>query len=399
MSDEADRHIEALMAEDDSIAEKAAALGRGALQGATLGFGDELAGVWHGLTGSLYPGAPSFGSQYTQGRDAERQANAAAEAKHPWLYGTGQVGGGLAPVLATGGMSALPVAMAEGAISGVGSSDASSPEQLLRDAGSGLLVGTALGGVGAGLGKAFSRLGSKAAQKASAAAARADEIAAQEVAALEHNAARRLGGETQKGFRTMEFFQHFFEMLTPAQQAAYKAKLLQSGEGQKLIQSIADNYLESAPQQLSKIAGKKAALEALAKARPQTIAERAAELKKPSIMKDIGSLVKSYREGPAAAMATHAIGLPGLEAAAGLAFSRTRMGKAIANRVNRPGNQIATWNALKALAEAGKPAARFAPAALVPAEAAAMIPAAVTPPAKTWSNPEDAAIDALLSGK
>lgn len=68
---------------------KLEALGRGALQGATLGHGDELVG---GITGLLQAGAnafdpngPSVSDAYKFSRDSEREKNAAAAAAHPAL--------------------------------------------------------------------------------------------------------------------------------------------------------------------------------------------------------------------------------------------------------------------------------------------------------------------------
>src|SRR6185312_13019583 len=71
----------------DEFMRGAKALGRGAAQGATLGFGDELAGAYNAASTSpaewlyakLHPGEPappSFQDRYAQGRDEARALNA-----------------------------------------------------------------------------------------------------------------------------------------------------------------------------------------------------------------------------------------------------------------------------------------------------------------------------------
>lgn len=64
------------------------ALGRGAAQGVTLGFADEIAGAGSAITGG----------GYQAGRDAYRRSDAEAEAAHPWMYGGGKLVGNVAGV-------------------------------------------------------------------------------------------------------------------------------------------------------------------------------------------------------------------------------------------------------------------------------------------------------------
>src|SRR5580692_1031750 len=83
------------------------ALGRGAVQGATFGFGDEIAGAVQSIFGS---------KTYQQARDEARANNAAAQAAHPNFYGAGELGGGLATSVVPGlgvakGASALKVGL------------------------------------------------------------------------------------------------------------------------------------------------------------------------------------------------------------------------------------------------------------------------------------------------
>lgn len=137
-------------AEDYDPAE---AFGRGALQGITLGFSDELAGlVDAGFTAKTY----------AQGRDESRRANRDASKQNPFAYGAGEIAGSVAiPGLGVGGAAgklglrgagAIAAAGAvEGAVQGVGMADGGVSESIR-----GALIGGLTGGVAAGVaGKAF----------------------------------------------------------------------------------------------------------------------------------------------------------------------------------------------------------------------------------------------------
>jgi hypothetical protein len=93
---------------------------RGLKQGVTFGFGDELTGL----------AESAFSDKtYKQSRDEARANDAAAEEAHPVLYGGGELGGGLATTLATGGLAGgaaagLRGAALAGAAYGAGSSEA-----------------------------------------------------------------------------------------------------------------------------------------------------------------------------------------------------------------------------------------------------------------------------------
>jgi hypothetical protein len=82
-------------------------LARGAGQGATLGFGDEInAGVQAlGIKALGQTGAQkSLGQLYKENRDTFRRENEAAKAAHPYVYGAGQIAGGAPLALASGGL-------------------------------------------------------------------------------------------------------------------------------------------------------------------------------------------------------------------------------------------------------------------------------------------------------
>lgn len=122
------------------------ALGRGALQGGTAGFADELTGLVGG----------------DKSEQDSRDRNLVTESQHPLAYGAGKAIGSLVPMslagLATGGLgaAAIPLAMgATGAAESLGEGQGRSPSEAAVDAAKMFTLDTALGGLGAGAGKAL----------------------------------------------------------------------------------------------------------------------------------------------------------------------------------------------------------------------------------------------------
>lgn len=98
---------------------------RGAAQGASLGFSDELTGALESTAGSLGL-VPD--KTYEQSRDEARANNQAAQKANPVTYGAGEIGGGLASSFALPGAAATMggralQAGATGAIMGYGVTD------------------------------------------------------------------------------------------------------------------------------------------------------------------------------------------------------------------------------------------------------------------------------------
>lgn len=75
-------------------------LGRGALQGATFGFSDEIYGAGAGAYDKLF-GSGDFTGTYAKERDAVRAANKTAQEANPGSYFAGELGGGLALPMGT----------------------------------------------------------------------------------------------------------------------------------------------------------------------------------------------------------------------------------------------------------------------------------------------------------
>lgn len=74
---------------------QAESLGRGALQGATFGFSDEIYGGAKGLY-DKFLGSGDFSGTYAKERDAVRAANDRAQEANPTSYFAGEIGGGIA---------------------------------------------------------------------------------------------------------------------------------------------------------------------------------------------------------------------------------------------------------------------------------------------------------------
>lgn len=323
---------------------------RGVGQGATMGWADEMAGAADALPAllTMNPTGPA----YTKGRDEARLLNEAAHRANSKTYTTGEIAGGLPYSLLK---NAPLLNMAIGATQGAGYN--SDPRRLLGDMSLGASGGAIGGEAARAVGKGASALRVAATRRGTQAAERAAQQATDEVTHEVGQLSSSYGGEAQKGHRYVENIRRLEQSLTPEQKAVYD-QVKQTGAIDRLEHQLADSTLSSIPGQAEKIAEKKAAFEAAQSALPQTIAARTQELSKPSLLKDAVSLTKSYGEP----LIANAIGGP----AAGLMFGRTRMGKAIMNRVTRPGNQIALYKTLEAMAALpGSPGGELARNALM----------------------------------
>lgn len=155
---------------------------RGASQGLSMGFGDEIYGGGSAAIQSLLESlkmakddGKSFSEKYTDERDEVRKNNAAAQEANPWTYGAADLAGSIAPMVVTGGsglvgkgltkaglefaakeggkvglekalaggsLKALTaLGFAEGAVQGLGRSDATDAKGIATD----VAIGTGLG--------------------------------------------------------------------------------------------------------------------------------------------------------------------------------------------------------------------------------------------------------------
>jgi hypothetical protein len=132
---------------------------RGAAQGASMGFADEITGALESATSD---------KSYQQARDESRTAYKAAEESNPKTYLGGEFGGAAATALIPGlGAVTIPKMAVQGALYGLGTSegdlttkDDAGLYQAMKDTAIGGAVGGAAGALGKGVSKLFSK-GSK----------------------------------------------------------------------------------------------------------------------------------------------------------------------------------------------------------------------------------------------
>jgi hypothetical protein len=354
---------------------------RGGLQGLTLGWGDEAAGAISAALPAFLRNkvddeavgqGETWRERYQHARDYYRARNKAAEEANPGTYLAGEVVGGTAPLLATGGGGAAAkaagggvrlapalAAAGQGVVAGAGYSDARDLTQNAKDAALGGALGAGGSVVSQKVGGLLSRIGSRAGAKEAAAAARAGAQAAEDVAAPIASARGELGAEVQKGSRYVENLMRLQESMTPEQRALYQ-ELVDKGIVPDLQRAVAGSTLERLPGQAATIAEKGATLEALQSAAPQAVKDRAAQLMQPQFGKDAASFLKSYAEPLVAAYGANKVAewvgadpeqRAGAAAVAGIVFGRTRAGKALWNRLNRPGNQMSIQQAVQVAVE------------------------------------------------
>lgn len=171
-------------------------LGRGALQGATMGFADEISG---GIESALTD------KTYEQARDESRRNFKQASDSNPGMYTTGQIGGGLATALipglgaANGLRGAVGAGAAIGAATGLGNSEASDTQGKAVDTLTGLGIGAGGGALGYGVAKGAQKGLNFVTQKAAPAIEKMLPIGKKQNAAEIEAAAKALGIKATPG--------------------------------------------------------------------------------------------------------------------------------------------------------------------------------------------------------
>lgn len=353
---------------------------RGAVQGATLGWGDEAMGTYRAASTSLgdwlyeklHPEdpttSPSYIDRYVAGRDETRANNAAVKEAHPVAYGAGEFAGTI-PVLAAA-PATLPGMMVAGALSGAGESEATDLGQLALHSGGGALGGAVGYGVGKVASSALRGLSNKAATGAASAQAKAAELATKAKTAPVKAAEGAYGASRQAESRFIENLLRLeAEGKLPPQLAQELAALKASPLWQQAQEQLARNTMDALPGQLATTVAKRTEAEALRAALPGEIADETTRLLSPATMKDqvmarvkrygwpmVGSAVGSVLGGPAGA-AIGALGGAGMRPAA----------RAWMNMARHPSVAEPLWNAV------GGAASTAAKAAPVGATAAGMM--------------------------
>ncbi len=157
--------------EEESSVSPVESFTRGGLQGATLGFADELVGAGEtGLdvaTGKTEPSFEDLVKTYQKHRDESRSAFKKAEEANPLTYMGGQFTGGIAPVAASGGLGAgIQGAARLGGLAGAGTSDmdltgSDNVADKLKGLGSDIAIGGASGAALASIPAGISALKNK----------------------------------------------------------------------------------------------------------------------------------------------------------------------------------------------------------------------------------------------
>lgn len=222
---------------------KAEAVGRGFVQGGTMGWGDEIQG---GMESGINALAKAFGlahapeversnrdgtadtrSVYERSRDEERVKNARAEEDHSKLYGAGQFAGGMVIPggAGTGVLKQVGRAALEGAVNSLGEADEMSAEDAAYGAATGVGGYALFGGLGRGLRRWGARKGKllakQDAKEVAAAGIRPKDLADHATNETEQAAAQRAAGIGKKKWGFLPASTE--EIQEQASQAATKA--------------------------------------------------------------------------------------------------------------------------------------------------------------------------------
>lgn len=387
------------------------AFGRGAAQGATFGFGDEIGGGIQALGEKYLPESLGGGGEasrkktlaelYRANRDAFRGENVASESEHPWLYGLGTVAGGAATTPLVPGLSGTKAGAAL-VRAGLGPRAAAILGRLVAAGGNGVLQGGAFGagtsgadltqgetgrfggdvlrgskiggGLGLGtaaLGEASGALANRFARRAGEAASKAGALGAEGAAegvASARGTAGRAVADANATLRTLRE-----SLVDPAISKDRKAAIsafLESPAGIQLRDEVAANALEAAPEKVQAAQTAKALHRAAMEQEPEEAARLAKQaLSLKEAVNQAGQRVMRYGlPAVTAAVGHHAMGpIGGLAEGAVLrpmfhSMKRMASHPAIAYRTARLG-QALTGGLSRALsAAAERPSILAAPA-------------------------------------
>ena len=360
------------------------ALGRGIAQGATLGFGDE---AWGGIraVGDSLPTwlggddrKTGFMEHYRRNRDENRRGNARAEAAHGNYYTAGEIGGGVGSLLIPGLNVAKGAKLAAtvgklalaGGIQGLGDSRAElTPDKVslgsvgeaTLDTGIGAGTGAGLGLAGHGLGKGIGWVGDKIVDLADTrlgkALAKAKELGKKKVEQVVGTGRSEAGRASTAAYKNPRNIMDAGaeKILDPAERATFdrlKSEMAESGRKGLLEDAAAKDAATAAYRELLEN-------------KEKMVAQETAEALKSTGRADARSMAKGYGEQLAGsvlggvggrklddALGTEDLGLfTALGTGAGLMTGRTRAGKALLDRLRKPGNQREMALALRRFGE------------------------------------------------
>jgi hypothetical protein len=349
--------------------DKLGSLGRGAAQGATFRFGDEIQGAVQALGRTLTEPEKKwadFANTYAGERDAARGVDKAARESNPGTYIAGNMAGALAtaPLVAgkaaAGGstlMRALAAAKAGatlGAITGAGNSDANTLGGVAGDTLVGAGTGAALGGGLSAIGSGVSGIANKLKGLAGGRIAAADEAianrATSEISAEQASRAGKYGGLRQTENKAiLNLLQREQSgMLDDTNRAALE-QLKQSGRVGEALNESARNDLEFLATRTPEVSAAKQAMSEGADTMPQAIQDRITELGSPAEAKaQILARLKRYGMPALGSTVGTAIGGPVGGAVGALAGAGTRpMVRSIMNGMQNPAIQKQVFGAIQ----------------------------------------------------
>lgn len=419
-------------------------LGRGLAQGATLGWGDELAGAARATKllkvpkdvrtpgprqlAKLYPGMPypeassrwfnenrpdQQAAQAAESARVEQQAgyrglrnevrakNEAASAAHPKLYLGGQVAGALPAMLATGGGVGTVAGL--GAFQGAGYSDSDTGSGLAGDAALGAAGGLAGYGVGKLLGAGVQAAGRLAGRKLTTAAQRAAAAATEDATADVASKVGKYGGLRQTENKAiLNLLAREQSGLLDAANQAELATLRQSGRLVQALNESAANDLEFLATRIPAVAAAKGEATAAQAALPQTIAtDTAKKLSGKEAREQVMARLNRYGPVALGSAAGTVMGGPLGTAVGALAGAGTRpMVRALFRMANNPAVQTSLLTPVRRATDAASTPGM----SLLRNAAARGAMAGAMPPAESLMSPVDAEAEAeaelqrLLSG-
>lgn len=146
---------------------------RGAAQGASMGFSDEITGGLEAMWEKAKGNPVEFGNLYKQYRDESRKNYDDAKKANPGTYTTGEIGAGVATAFVPGMAIAKGAKLANvvgksamiGGAAGVGNSEKENIDDVVIDGVKGAAIGGALGGVATVAAPYVGKLANKAGEK------------------------------------------------------------------------------------------------------------------------------------------------------------------------------------------------------------------------------------------
>lgn len=261
------------------------AVARGAAQGATAGFQDEMAGAMRSAPGAFameplgaalhyayrkLAGDHSKDAAYSAGRDDWRAGDTAASAAHPVASGISNVVGGALTLPATGLLGTIGT----GAALGLGNSEADLHKGEYAKAGLDTLIGGTGGAIAHGAGQALSGAAGWVGKKASALKESLLGSAAEKAAAATATARSEAGQAAQDAYRQLEHLRELRATQPEVYAGLEKAGVIDPQQ----VASLESELLSKSAEKLPASAARKESKALLLKEAMASEADRAAAL-------------------------------------------------------------------------------------------------------------------------